>query len=121
MNWAEYFEEDVRRVKSLQKQIDQRKVLARTTVNELAQILAQHFDVSKVILTGSLLTDRFSMDSDIDLAVEGLRPDWYFKALSAMTHPDHPFSIDLIDLDQDNAYTRKLAGEGEVLYERRKG
>lgn len=121
MRWTEYFEEDLNRTKTLQKRIDRRKILARETAEELAQILVQEFNVSKVVLTGSLLTNRFSTDSDVDLAVEGLRPEWYFKALSRINRPDHPFSVDLIDLDQSNEFMKILAGEGEVLYERRKG
>lgn len=120
MIWDTYFKNDRYQTAKTQKKVDKRKAQAWETAIQLSQLLSEDFGVNKVILTGSLLTDRFSVDSDIDLAVEGLNPEWYFKAAAAVDHSGQPFPVDLIDLDRSNEWLRKRVAEGEVLYERTK-
>lgn len=52
-------------------------------------------------------------NSDVDLAVSGLPPEVFFRAMSdaesALGLP-----LDLIDLDEDSPFTRYLKTEGEL-------
>jgi predicted nucleotidyltransferase len=51
--------------------------------------------------------------SDIDIAVSGLPPEVFFKAMSdAEDAAGHP--LDLVDLDDDTPFTRHLKEEGEL-------
>ena len=59
------------------------------------------------------LESRISPNSDIDMAVSGLPPEVFFRAMAkasrALGRP-----IDLIDLDEDNPFTRYLKKDGEL-------
>ncbi|MFQ3631065.1 nucleotidyltransferase family protein [Roseiflexus sp.] len=55
---------------------------ARCDSEHIAVMLRETFGATRVILFGSLATERFSARSDIDLAVEGLAPADYFPALA---------------------------------------
>jgi predicted nucleotidyltransferase len=67
----------------------------------------------EVYLFGSAFSDKMRPDSDVDLAVSGLPPQVFFRAMSdaerALGLP-----LDLIDLDEDNPFTRYLRSEGEL-------
>ena len=66
-----------------------------------------------VYLFGSAAKGTLRDDSDIDLAVSGLPPENFFKALSAASSIlDRP--IHLIDLDEVTPFTRYLKEEGEL-------
>ena len=64
-------------------------------------------------LFGSAATGRLRQDSDIDMAVSGLPPELFFEAMGdareALMKP-----LDLIDLDEDNLFTRYLKKKGEL-------
>lgn len=45
-----------------------------------ARLLAEEFGVRRVMVFGSLAWGRFRRSSDIDLAVEGLPPERFFRA-----------------------------------------
>lgn len=59
----------------------------------------------EVYLFGSAATGILHVDSDTDLAVTGLRPKVFFKAMGkAGCIPDHP--LDFVDLEEDNSFTQ---------------
>jgi predicted nucleotidyltransferase len=68
----------------------------------------------EVFLFGSAARGNFREDSDIDLAVSGLPPEVFFlamgKAGDILQRP-----LDLIDLDEDNPFTRYLKEEEELV------
>jgi len=65
----------------------------------------------EVYVFGSAATGTAQEGSDIDLAVRGLPPERYFRALSdASDFLDRP--LDLVDLDEPSAFTRHLEREG---------
>ncbi len=68
----------------------------------------------EVYVFGSAASEKMRSDSDVDIAVSGLPPDVFFRAMSdaerALGRP-----LDLIDLDEDNPFTRYLKSEGELL------
>jgi len=68
----------------------------------------------EVYVFGSAAIEKMRSDSDVDIAVSGLPPEVFFRAISdaerALGRP-----LDLIDLDEDNPFTRYLKSEGELL------
>ena len=68
----------------------------------------------EVYMFGSAAKGVLRPDSDVDLAVSGLPPRLFFRAMSkAADLLDRP--LDLIDLDQDVPFTRYLKEEGELV------
>ena len=65
----------------------------------------------EVYVFGSAADERMRPDSDVDLAVSGLPPEAFFRAMSdaerALGRP-----LDLIDLDEETPFTRYLKSEG---------
>lgn len=66
-----------------------------------------------VYVFGSAAKGTMRSDSDLDLAVSGLPPENFFKALSAASSLLDR-SIHLIDLDEVTPLTRYLIEEGEL-------
>ena len=68
----------------------------------------------EVYLFGSVAIDRDEDGSDVDMAVVGLPPEVFFGAIGAaeriLRRP-----LDLVDLDESNAFTRYLKEEGELV------
>ena len=69
-------------------------------VHQVAKHLKQQFKVANVILFGSL-TDRtqFSPNSDVDLAVVGLRPKDYFEAWRVAEELLQDCVVDLVEME----------------------
>ncbi len=68
----------------------------------------------EVYLFGSTAKGIMRENSDVDLAVSGLPPEVFFRAMAA-AHDALERPLDLIDLDADNAFTRYLKNKGELL------
>ena len=67
----------------------------------------------EVYVFGSAANGNLREDSDIDLAVSGLPPEVFFRAMArASRAAGRP--IDLINLDRDNPFTRFLKEEGQL-------
>ncbi len=67
----------------------------------------------EVYVFGSAASGMSRPSSDVDLAVSGLAPALFFRAMGkAADLLDRP--LDLIDLDQDVPFTRYLKEEGEL-------
>lgn len=63
-----------------------------------AQLLRERYGVSRVRVFGSLVhAERFHEDSDIDLAVEGLKIDDYWEAVTSILFLDEQFPVELVD------------------------
>ena len=68
----------------------------------------------EVYLFGSAVKGLFREDSDLDLAVAGLPPEKFFSAMGkAGDILQRP--LDLVDLDEDNPFTRYLKEEKELV------
>ena len=68
----------------------------------------------EVYVFGSAATGTMREGSDVDLAVSGLPPGVFFRALAdAATALGR--EMDLIDLDDDNLFTRYLKSKGKLL------
>lgn len=80
-----------------------------------ARLLAVEFGVRRVVAFGSLVWGRFRTDSDIDLAVEGLPPDRFFRADFRLAS-ELPVPIDLKPLaDCPPELRQRIEQEGVEL------
>jgi predicted nucleotidyltransferase len=67
----------------------------------------------EVYLFGSAAAGSLREDSDIDMAVAGLPPESFYRALAeAAGILRRPF--DLVDLDESNAFTEYLKRKGKL-------
>jgi predicted nucleotidyltransferase len=64
----------------------------------------------EVYLFGSAATGKLREDSDVDLAVSGLPPEVFFKAMGE-AGDILKRTLDVIDLDEDTPFTRYLKEE----------
>lgn len=83
-----------------------------------AHFLAKRYNIKKVVLFGSLVRGRYKKDSDIDLAVEGLRKEDYIRALAEVESlVGRP--IDIKPLEGCGEFFKKRVERGgKVLYEK---
>ncbi len=100
--WAPYIEGVRRRPRPPEpppedhRQRDQ--LLSR--VRQAAATLKSRFGARRVILFGSLARERvFHGDSDVDLAVEGLRGEVYLTAWGVVEAAIDDRSVDLVELE----------------------
>jgi len=91
---------------------------AAAAAQRCAQLLYDNYGVSKVYLFGSLSKpETFHDGSDIDLAVAGLPPRLYFKALVDLWRQLPPaMKLDLVPFeDADPELRERLLKEGVTL------
>ena len=89
---------------------------ARKNLETIIQYLIQAFPIKKIILFGSLVKNKFTEASDIDLAVEGIPPAVYFQALAQVNALSDRW-IDLKPLeDLEPHFLQRVMQTGEVLY-----
>jgi len=68
----------------------------------------------EIYVFGSAATGRLQEDSDIDLAVSGLPPEQFFRAMGQASRLlQRP--VDLVDLDEEGPFTDYLKNEGELI------
>lgn len=64
-----------------------------------AWLLKERYGVSRVRVFGSLThAGRFHEGSDIDMAVEGLKPDDYWEAVTSVLFLDDQVPVELVDV-----------------------
>jgi predicted nucleotidyltransferase len=68
----------------------------------------------EVYVFGSAAHGTLRENSDVDIAVSGLPPEVFFRAMAA-AHDALGYPLDLVDLDEDNAFTHYLKSKGELL------
>ena len=80
---------------------------------ETATAVLKAAGAREVYVFGSAASGTMQPNSDVDLAVSGLPPKVFFRAMSdAEAVLGRP--LDLIDLDEDTPFTRYLKSEGEL-------
>lgn len=85
----------------------------REQVNRAAEVLKEA-GATAVYLFGSVAEGRDTPDSDLDLAVSGIPPRQFFRAIgNAMMAVSR--NIDVIDLDHQDPFTEFLEKEGKLL------
>lgn len=86
---------------------------------KMKDILVGEFQATRVVLFGSVLEKGgFCMDSDIDLAVEGIPKKSYITALARLIS-ESPYEIDLKPLEEVGELLKQRIMTGKVLYEKR--
>jgi predicted nucleotidyltransferase len=81
-------------------------------IQKAAEVL-KSFGAKEVYLFGSIATDTYNENSDIDFAVSGLPPENFFPAMGGAGDVLKR-EMDLIDLDEKNPFTDYLKTEGEL-------
>ena len=89
------------------------------TAHEVATLLYEQFNASRVFVFGSLTEPMgFGKGSDIDIAVSGLSDDAYDKAYGKVVYFDAPFKIDFINLDRSKGHFRERVKHQAIPIER---
>ena len=68
----------------------------------------------EVYVFGSASKGQMRPDSDIDLAVSGLPPEVFFRAMGIASRAVGR-QVDLVDLDEDNPFTEYLKHHQELV------
>ncbi|RMF29247.1 MAG: nucleotidyltransferase domain-containing protein [Chloroflexi bacterium] len=109
--WVRRREERRRRLQALAAE-------ARADLAAIIEVLTRQYGVRRVILFGSLRKGRFVEESDIDLAVEGLRRADFYEALGAVNRLSR-WWVDLKPLeDLEPFFRERVLREGEQLFPR---
>lgn len=90
---------------------------ARSQAAQIADLLVEQFNATQVVLFGSLVRQRFTEVSDIDLAVAGIEPGRFFEALAAVNQVTNRW-VDLKPLeDLEPHFYQRVMATGEVMYD----
>lgn len=94
-------------------------IYSENIYNNIDRVLSilKTYHVNKVILYGSFARGDFREDSDLDICVEGLKNEHFFKALAeCMMTSDR--SVSITDFNSTYGYFReRILKEGRILYE----
>jgi predicted nucleotidyltransferase len=100
--WKRYLEAARRRPASTPVAPDERRARERLLerIREAAVVLKSRFHARRVVLFGSLAHAAwFRPDSDVDLAVEGLSSDDYWRAWRAVEEIIGDRPVDLVEIE----------------------
>ena len=85
----------------------------KTDIDRSCDIL-RSFGAREVYLFGSLSKGSWNNHSDLDLAVRGLQPAVYFKALGELL-ANSAHAVDLIDLEDGSPFSKRLINKAELV------
>ena len=89
------------------------------TAHQVATLLYENFGATQVAVFGSLAGQKwFSKDSDIDIAVWGMSPDLYFRAVAQTIGFSQEFRIDLVNFDNCKGQFRERVQNQAVPIEK---
>ena len=92
--------------------------LKRKELEGIISTLAGKYGAERIYLFGSLATGNWRMESDIDLAVEGVAKEVFFQAFGEILFRTAR-DVDLIDLSEaKDPLQRRIKREGRLIYER---
>jgi len=91
--------EIIQKRKQAQKgQIEKRWSQAQSLANQAAKILYEKFGAEQVCLFGSAAQPTwFTLWSDVDLAVWGVKPEQFYAAVAAVTGLNVDIKVDLVN------------------------
>jgi predicted nucleotidyltransferase len=81
---------------------------------EKAAFALRSVGAKEVYVFGSAAHGTLRKNSDVDMAVSGLPPEVFFRAMAA-AHDALGRPLDLVDLDDDNDFTRYLKSKGDLM------
>ena len=92
------------------------KESAKAVASAIAKELKSRFSASRVMLFGSLAREDFNRWSDIDLAVSGVSPADYYRAVAFVSGFSDLFKVDLVDVEDCSESLRQhIQREGVEL------
>ena len=94
---------------------ESKRIMLSAKIRETITECAREFDVKSVWLFGSLLEDD-SHSRDIDVAVEGIPRELFFKFYTRLFMA-LPKPVDLVDLSQDIPIASIIRTKGVAIYE----
>ena len=103
--------------RNLGKGLDpERWTRAQARLPELAALLREQFGAKRIKVFGSLVDkSRYTKWSDIDLAVWGIAPEQYFKAVGAVDDLSPDINVDLVEPEMCSSLTLKRIIEEEGI------
>jgi len=82
---------------------------------EKATEILKRYGCSEIFIFGSLVKGRYNENSDIDIAIRGLKDEDYFKVLAELGR-DLLCEVDLIDLDdKENRFAQFVLNKKELV------
>ena len=114
---AKYRRSALARQRAQQQEADQRRQVAWEVARQAAHLLRKAFGATRVVAFGSLAHGAwFNSDSDIDLAVEGVPAEAFWRAWAAVDRVDSSFAIDLVAIEAASAAFRtEFVDQGVAL------
>jgi predicted nucleotidyltransferase len=95
-----------------------RQAALAAAVNALKAILPHHGKVRRAYLFGSVVrSGAFRIDSDVDIAVEGIEAADYFALWRDLEEAMPDWPVDLRDLVPGTHFARRVQMEGRLIYE----
>jgi len=86
----------------------------RDDIKKASEILKK-YGCSEIYVFGSIANGKFDENSDIDIAVRGLKDEHYFRVLGELGR-ELVSEIDLIDLDDEqNRFAQFILKQGELI------
>ena len=105
-----------RRDDALVAEQERRSSAIRARLPEVVRILVEELGVRRVVLFGSLRGGSFHERSDLDLAVAGLDPRVYWRALDLVGRAAG-VEVDLVLLEEASpSLRRRIDEDGELLH-----
>jgi predicted nucleotidyltransferase len=107
-----------REEKKLAEREKRRQMALEAAVNALNAILPHYGKVSRAYLFGSVVrSGAFRLDSDVDIAVEGIEAADYFALWRDLERAMPDWQVDLRDLVPGTHFARRVQMEGRLIYE----
>lgn len=98
----------------MEKNIQTIPINYRDDVRKAVKILKEN-GAKEVFIFGSLVNGKFNENSDIDIAVKGLKSELFYKVASILMF-ELENEIDLIDLDdKNNSFSQMILKVGGLL------
>ena len=97
---AQYRAAAQRRHQQQRDRLQQRQQLGLAVAQRAGELLKQEFGAKKIVLFGSMRSlDRIHKRSDVDLAMWGINPRDYFRAVGELLaiHPE--IAVDLVEAE----------------------
>jgi predicted nucleotidyltransferase len=100
-----------------QRRLDERYQKAWHLAHAAAKILRNEFGANEVFVFGSLVhRELFHLGSDVDLAVSGIDPSCYYRAVGRLLALDSEMEFDLLRLEEaSDSWRDKIALEGRPI------
>lgn len=109
---ARYRETRRRRDAAAQEWQEEMRRTAWNDARRAATLLKDEFGAERVVLFGSVAQEeRLSPHSDLDLAVEGLSPMDYYRAVARVQSVPSTMSVDLVRLESARTSLRSTIHE----------